>query len=154
VNQTIVVDMQHVSVGVSGCVRNVIRFYIGERIMPTKGQTTSVLDRLWARTEVKDGHFIWLGKTVGRGYGSIWYQGRNVRINRLICHLYYGMDLDDKFMQGNHKSSCPYYNCWNPNCLYVGTQMDNVKDQIKEGTFHYGTANLRNGNAFNGIKEE
>lgn len=27
-----------------------------------------------------------------------------------------------------HKNTCPYKNCWNPDCLYVGTHTDNMND--------------------------
>lgn len=117
--------------------------------MPSK--ETSVTIRLWLKTK-KDGDCrIWTGKTVGKtnGYGEIWYKGKGIRIGRLICHLYHGANLDDNNWTANHIIECKSSLCWNPEHLYVGTQHQNVQDQIKKGTFSYGTQNLNGGSNFN-----
>ena len=122
--------------------------------MPSKGQETDVISRLEAKSIEKGDCKIWYGKTVGKtnGYGEIWYKGKGVRINRLICHLFHGADLDDNSWTANHIIECKSSLCWTPEHLYVGTQYQNVQDQIKKGTFHYGTENLNGGSKFD--KEE
>lgn len=123
--------------------------------MPSKGQTTDIMYRLWKKT-VKEGDCcIWTGKIVrsghgiGKEYGCIWYEGKTVRIGRLICHLISGADMDDNTWTANHKPECKSSLCWNPTHLYIGTQADNVRDSIKAGTFNYGTNNLNGGSNYN-----
>lgn len=119
--------------------------------MPAKGQTTNVLARLEAKSYDKGDCKIWNGKTVGKtnGYGEIWYFGRSVRINRLICHIYHNADLNDDSWTANHTLECLSSLCWNPDHLYVGTTQQNVQDQIKKGTFRNGAQNLNGGKNFN-----
>lgn len=116
--------------------------------MPRLGQETDVIKRLKRKTRYEGDCWIWTGKTVGRGYGEIWYKGAMFRINRLIAHLYHGMILHSTISQGNHKPECKSKACWNPDHIYVGTQYDNVQDQIKSNNFHYGTENLNGGSNF------
>ena len=117
--------------------------------MPSKGQESDIIGRLWGKS-VKHGECnLWLGKVVGHGYGEIWYKGKGVRINRLICHIFHGADLDDKSWVGAHKPECPHRNCWNPDHLYVTTQYQNVQDQIARGNFVDGSRNLNGGENFN-----
>ena len=114
--------------------------------MPRAGQETDVFRRLQDKSYPKGDCNIWSGKTVGKtqSYGCIWYKGRMVRIGRLVCHLTYGVDIDDQSWTANHKPECTSSLCWNPDHLYVGTTAQNIQDQLKAGTFHYGTANLFN----------
>ncbi len=114
--------------------------------MAKLGESSDVIARIKAKTIYDGDCWIFTGKTSGKGYGCIWYEQKTVRINRLIAHLYHGMDLDDPIHQGNHKPECRYKSCWNPDHIYVGSQRENVKDSIEKGTFHYGTSNLKNGN--------
>lgn len=110
--------------------------------MPRFGQTKDVIKRIQALT-IYDGEcWRFTGKKTGKGYGSIWYSGRTIRIGRLICHLYHDSDLKDHSWVACHTDDCRFKDCWNPAHLKVGTQMDNVNDQIRTGHFVYGTNNL------------
>jgi len=117
--------------------------------MPAKGQETDVIARLTAKTVYEGECWLFTGKLTGKGYGNIWYQGKMVRIGRLICHLIGGMDLDDQSWVAAHRPICSNKNCWNPAHLYPTTQEQNVQDQINAGTFYYGTENLNGGENFN-----
>lgn len=110
--------------------------------MPAKGQITNVIERIKAKTIYQGNCWLFTGKKVGMGYGCIWYKGKMTRINRLICHLYHGANLDILWWTANHKNECEYKNCWNPEHIYVGDMKSNVMDSIRKGTFHYGTGNL------------
>lgn len=80
---------------------------------------------------------IWLGKKNREGgYGYIKFEGKHVLIGRLICFLYHGADLNDKTWTANHVNECTSSLCWNPEHLYVGTQLQNVRDSIDKGTFN------------------
>lgn len=116
--------------------------------MPTKGQETDVITRILKKTVYEGDCWLFTGKLVGKGYGEIWYKGKGIRIGRLMCHLIGGMDLDDDSWVAAHRPICPNKNCWNPAHLYPTTQEQNVQDQIKAGTFYYGTENLNGGKNF------
>ena len=122
--------------------------------MPRKSRTMDVRARLQFNSTQEGDCWIWKGKTTGKtkSYGEIWYQGKGVRIGRLICHLYHGADLNDNSWTANHTRECTSSLCWNPKHLYVGTQSQNVQDQIAKGTFKNGSRNLNGGKDFN--KEE
>lgn len=94
----------------------------------------SILKRLNLRTRIDSvtNCWIWIGATDYK-HGHINMQGKTVKIHRLSAHLFLDFDLESSF-QINHKRECPNMTCWNPKHLYVGTQADNVADQIALGT--------------------
>jgi hypothetical protein len=93
-----------------------------------------LLKRLWARTteDVVTGCYLF-SATNARGHGQLSYKLRTYGVHRLSAMIFYGLDLDDKTQQANH--TCPNRNCWNPDHIYVGTQSDNVKDAVRDGTY-------------------
>lgn len=93
-----------------------------------------LLRRLGKRSIIQDNHFLWKGKRNHLGYGEISYHNRTVRIGRIICHIFHGLELNDKVMQANHTFDCRFRACWNPKHLYVGTHSDNMIDAFKAGT--------------------
>jgi|SRR5438876_9142899 len=110
--------------------------------MSRPGKTTDVVKRIKAKTIYEGECWRFTGKKAGRGYGCIWYKGRTVRIGRLICHLFHNANLKDSSWVACHTDECKFNDCWNPEHLKVGTQQENVNDQIRLGRFSYGTKNL------------
>jgi len=115
-----------------------------------------VITRLKIRSRQVGDCMIWHGKTTGKtnGYGSIWYKGKDVRIGRLICHLYHGADLNDSSWVAAHKPECTSSLCWIPEHLYPTSPHQNVQDQIAAGTFKDGRANLNGGENYNKEKAD
>lgn len=75
-----------------------------------------------------DGCWLWIGYKV-RGYGRIWYDGRQ----RLATHL--SLEL---FKGGIAEGLCACHTCDTPACvnpshLFVGTKKDNIYDMIAKG---------------------
>lgn len=64
-----------------------------------------------------DGHWLFVG-ALAKGHGVIWYNGKLEYVHRLAAYLYF------------HK------NCFNPDCLYVGSQKQNMMDQSESGRHH------------------
>jgi hypothetical protein len=72
-----------------------------------------------------------MGRT-SQGYGMLWVgsreDGNHYGVHRLSAYIHLELDLDSPILNALHKLICKYRNCWNPNCLYVGTQSDNGRD--------------------------
>ena len=96
--------------------------------------TWQLLRRLAKRSIVQDGHLLWKGKRNHMGYGEISFHNKTTRINRLIAHIFLGLDLTDIVNQANHTLECRHRSCWNPTHIYVGTHSDNMIDAFKAGT--------------------
>lgn len=104
----------------------------------------NLLVRIEIRTnKIPNGCWIWNGAKSKHGYGQIVINGKKEYIHRLSAHLYLGLNLDDKFVQVNHKRNCPNPNCWNPEHIYIGTKLDNINDAVILGTHsnQFGTMN-------------
>jgi hypothetical protein len=106
------------------------------------------LERLIEKTVEEGDCWRYTGKLVGKGYGEIWYQGKGRRLNRIIAHIYHGLPLDSE-LNANHTRNCRFNNCWRPEHIYIGTQQENVDDQIAMGRFNYGSNNINGGSNFN-----
>jgi hypothetical protein len=78
-----------------------------------------------------DGHWRFEGGRHHSGHGVIWYEGRQITVSRLSAHLYLGLELKRLDRFACHKPSCPYKDCWNPNCLYIGNAKENAKDRTR-----------------------
>lgn len=74
------------------------------------------------------------------GYGMMMYLGQQMNISRLVAHLYHGLDYRQSKIQALH--SCDNPACINPKHIFLGTQLDNVRDCISKGR----TASQRRGN--------
>lgn len=87
-------------------------------------------------------------KTNTRGHAQIRFNGKTYGIHRLSAHIYHGLDLNNSREQANHKQECPHRNCWNPDHIYVGDQVDNRLDTVKTG--HWANQNSRKTHCQNG----
>lgn len=84
------------------------------------------LQRFWENVEKKELEdcWIWNGTSDGHGYGCIVYNSKNILAHRASWLLAHG-DLPQG-MSILHKCDVPL--CVNPNHLFIGTQLDNMKD--------------------------
>lgn len=65
--------------------------------------------------------------------GRVRFQGRMEYPHRISLFIFKDFNLDDNRFQANHKRECPYSLCCHPDCLYVGTQKENIQDSIALG---------------------
>lgn len=80
-------------------------------------------------------HWIWIGpgdKDRNSPKGRLYFNGKMEAAHRVIFHLLTGFDLNSK-LQVNHKLDCQISLCCHPDCLYTGTQKDNIQDSILLG---------------------
>lgn len=95
---------------------------------------TGALKNLRRKTTYLDGHWLFNGYKDKDGYGMTCWMDRPVSVHRFIAFVCLGLKLDSR-EQANHKPTCPYRNCWNPSCIYVGNQLDNMRNRFRRGPF-------------------
>lgn len=62
-------------------------------------------------------------------YGTLKFEGRMYKVNRLTAFAYLGFDLSSPLLV-LHKNICLSKFCFNPEHLYIGTQSDNSNDSV------------------------
>lgn len=75
-----------------------------------------------------------------RGYGRISIDNKVYLTHRVSAYLFHGLQLDS-VIQVNHKPICEHKSCWNPDHIYLGNQIDNMKDErgkLKQEVCIYG----------------
>jgi hypothetical protein len=96
---------------------------------------------------VIDGECWRFTKRDKKGYGQMWYKGRNVGTHRLAAHFFMGLSLfSSKFVL--HKPECKFHDCWRPEHLYIGDQWDNMRDCSIAGRAGRPSGNKRNNSRF------
>src|SRR5216117_1221024 len=88
------------------------------------------LFRLKKRTKIDETTGCWLytGSLGGDGYGHINLGNYKIRVHRLSAHIYLKLNLNDRTQMALHKLNCPNRNCWNPDHIYIGDYIDNIRD--------------------------
>jgi len=85
--------------------------------------------RFWAKVKKTDTCWVWVaGKNSGR-YGSFYYEGKYAKPHRVSYILHYGEFPNE--LEVLHKCDNP--RCVRPDHLFLGTQLDNVRDMDAKG---------------------
>lgn len=58
------------------------------------------------------------------------FNGKKMYVSRVIMYIFENFDLDSK-LQINHKVCAFQSLCVSPNCMYIGTQQQNIDDIIR-----------------------
>lgn len=90
-----------------------------------------LLEKLWSRTKVEDGHWLWTLRLTSNGQGIVWYNGSDWVVSRLSLCIYLKLNYSENWQANHIDSLCRYRHCWNPLHLYVGTQKDNMQDRVE-----------------------
>ena len=98
-------------------------------------------DKITPVTE--SGCWLWEANTNAGGYGTIGYKGKIVKAHRLSYILHNG-DIPDG-LHVLHK--CDVRCCVNPDHLFVGTHLDNMRDCSKKGRKSKKPVNVGESNA-------
>ncbi len=97
-----------------------------------KPRIPSLLDRFCTRVSIGDGCWEWQGKHTKTGYGQLYVSGGKLNpkiraAHRVSWELFHG-DIGDK--QVLHR--CDNRGCVRPDHLFLGTQIDNIRDMVKK----------------------
>lgn len=73
--------------------------------------------------------------SLNKGYGQINIEGKIIKAHKLAAIIFLDYDPNGD-LQVNHK--CKNRDCWNPEHLYIGTQLENVQDMRDPEHFNCG----------------
>lgn len=99
-------------------------------------------EAFWSRVSRGDGCWLWTGTKQSTGYGAMvqWSGGKRLRrhVHRLSWEICRGPIPDGLYVL--HK--CDVKLCVNPDHLYLGTHLDNMRDEVERarsprGERHY-----------------
>jgi hypothetical protein len=99
-----------------------------------RGAPLSFIERLL--TEKHTDCVIWPFAT-SRGYAYVKWNGKRVRVSRLLCRLVHG-DPPNSAMEAAHRCGNGARGCVNPSCLYWATKTENEADKLRHGTLRFG----------------
>jgi hypothetical protein len=88
----------------------------------------SLVTRFWRKVTKSDGCWEWTDYTRS-GYGSLSFKDRERRTHRLSWLLHFGAIRDGLFVL----HSCDNRRCVRPDHLFLGAQLNNVRDMWKKG---------------------
>jgi len=91
----------------------------------------------WSRvaiTEDIDLCWEWTGARSSSGYGNLTYYGKYLKANRVAFELFNKCEIPFGLFVLH---TCDNPSCCNPKHLFLGTQMDNIKDMISKKRDHF-----------------
>ena len=86
-------------------------------------------DRFWSKISKTDGCWLWVGALNSKGYGNFWWDGRYQAAHRVSFVLAKG-EIPPKIRVLHH---CDTPACVRPDHLFLGTQLDNIRDMWAKG---------------------
>lgn len=88
-----------------------------------------MLKKFWSKVNKTNDCWLWIGCLKDGRYGSFYFRKKGERAHRVAWILTYG-DIPEELCV-LHK--CDNTLCVNPEHLFLGTQLDNIKDRDSKG---------------------
>lgn len=85
--------------------------------------------RFWKCVDKTGNCWLWTGYTLDSGYGGLKVKSKFVLAHRYSWMIHKGTIPDNLFVL----HSCDVRNCVNPDHLFLGTSLDNMKDRDNKG---------------------
>ena len=79
--------------------------------------------------EPMSGCWLWIGYCMNAGYGTFRLRGINEKAHRASWLMFRG-EIPDNLFVCHH---CDIKTCVNPDHLFLGTHMDNMRDMMRKG---------------------
>lgn len=92
-------------------------------------------DRFWEKVDRTGEHWLWTGLINFKGYGLVGYKGKQIKAHRYAWMITYG--LIPNRLHVLHR--CDIRLCCKPECLFLGTNLDNIEDRIRKGRGNHKT---------------
>lgn len=92
---------------------------------------TTLADRFWAKVRETRTCWLWTASTDSKGYGKIGVAGKTVAAHRVAWFLTYG-----EWPTKDVLHHCDNPRCVRPSHLFLGTQLDNMRDMVSKGRHH------------------
>lgn len=97
--------------------------------------TEEVMKKFMLKVKVVNDCWEWQGAKLSFGYGSFWMNGKGWSAHRASWILH-GNNIPDGAFVCHHCDNPP---CCNPDHLFLGDAMANMRDKIKKGRAKYNT---------------
>lgn len=109
----------------------------GRKKALTAGCKKNDVEILWSKVnkKSKDECWPWLGHITEKGYGRVRFEGKKYYAHRVIFNLQFPNVIElaapkiDRDTKGFLLHKCDNPICCNPNHLFVGSQLDNIRDR-------------------------
>jgi hypothetical protein len=102
----------------------------------------SLEERFWAKVRKSEGCWEWVGSKIPKGYGNIGISYRppkSALAHRVSWEIHFGPIPGGMFVCHH----CDNPGCVRPDHLFLGTNLDNIRDSESKGRFHAGDFNRR-----------
>lgn len=86
-------------------------------------------DKFWARVDMSSSCWEWTGSKNQRGYGVVSHDGRMQLCHRVVWQMRFEKIPDGIFVLHH----CDNPGCVNPDHLFLGTHLDNMRDMDRKG---------------------
>jgi hypothetical protein len=93
----------------------------------TREEYTAWPARFWAKVHKTESCWFWIGGA-SHSYGTILYQGKRTKAHRISWMLAFGKPPAE--LDVLHRCDNP--RCVNPDHLFLGTALDNMRDSVTE----------------------